>query len=258
MLPRVLPSTTSHKREPLLPTLDVFSRLGLRDLDLNLGHLIEGGVTVETVQRALADGGQRVWIVSGGWCDFYHQPPAIEETFRSVGRQVQIAQQFGVEMLRLFYGRLAREAYGPGPRAVIAANIRRVAETHPDIRFMFENHNGASLRPEICREILEAVDRPNVRMNFDPINFEHAGVNSREALDVLRPLIGHVHLKGIENGETCEFGEGDVDLMPLLESLLAGGYTGSFTVEYEGKFDRTVRLYRSLQRAQAALQALGV
>ena len=38
--------------------------------------------------------------------------------------------------------------------------------------FNFENHDGASLHPEVCREILQRVDRPNIRMNFDPINFE--------------------------------------------------------------------------------------
>ena len=41
--PRVLTSTTSHKAEPLLPTLEVFARLGLRDIDLNLHHILEFG-----------------------------------------------------------------------------------------------------------------------------------------------------------------------------------------------------------------------
>ena len=36
-----LASTTSHKREPLLATLEVFGRLGLRDVDLNLHHVLE-------------------------------------------------------------------------------------------------------------------------------------------------------------------------------------------------------------------------
>jgi hypothetical protein len=37
----VLASTTSHKGEPLLPTLELFSRLDLRDIDLNLHHILE-------------------------------------------------------------------------------------------------------------------------------------------------------------------------------------------------------------------------
>jgi sugar phosphate isomerase/epimerase len=254
--PRILPSTTSHKREPLLPTLEVFSRLGLRDLDLNLGHMVEGGLGVEAVADGLAAGGHTVWIVSGGWCDFYHRSPEIEETFESVDRQVHIARRLGVGALRLFFGRLKREDYSVGSRDTICGNLRRLSDRYPDIVLMFENHDGASLCPDICREILGLVDRPNVRMNFDPVNFERAGVNSLEALRMLRPLIGHVHLKGLDGGEYCEFGVGDVDLTPVLRSLLTHGYAGSFTVEYEGAFDRTLRLYESVRRAKAVLADL--
>src|SRR5206468_5225352 len=89
--PRVLASTTSHKREPLLPTLEVFSKLGLRDIDLNLHHILEGGVTVESIADLAAARDLRIWIVSGGWCDFFHRKPEADETDRSVARQVEIA-----------------------------------------------------------------------------------------------------------------------------------------------------------------------
>jgi sugar phosphate isomerase/epimerase len=255
-VPRILPSTTSHKGEPILPTLEVFSRLGLRDLDLNLGPLIEGGVPVEEVARGLAAGGQTVWVVSGGWCDFYHGAPRIEDTLASVDRQVRIARQLGVGALRLFFGRLKREDYSRESRDIICENLRRLSDRYGDIALMFENHDGASLCPDICRDILGLVDRPNVRMNFDPINFERAGVASMDALHILQPLIGHVHLKGLNGGELCEFGVGDVDLTPVLRSLLSHGYTGSFTVEYEGKGDRTLRLYQSVRRAETVLKDL--
>jgi sugar phosphate isomerase/epimerase len=113
-----------------------------------------------------------------------------------------------------------------------------------------------SLDPQICRDVLTQVDRPNIRMNFDPINFERHGVNSLQALDVVRPLVGHVHLKGLQNSEFCEFGVGDVDLTPHLRTLLTTGYTGSFSVEYEGPFDKTLRLYQSVGRARDVLASL--
>ena len=84
----------------------------------------------------------------------------------------------------------------------------------------------------------------------------HLLVGGAHPLDVVRSAVGrvaHVHLKGLERGEYCEFGEGDVDLGPIVESLVAGGYTGRFAVEYEGRFDGTLRLYRSVQRARALL-----
>ncbi|OLC84166.1 MAG: hypothetical protein AUH72_02610 [Acidobacteria bacterium 13_1_40CM_4_65_8] len=253
---QILPSTTSHKREPLLPTLELFARLGLRDLDLNLNHMIERGVAVDSVRTALADNGQLVWIVSGGWCDFFHVEPEIRDTMASVSRQVAMARAFSVDRMRLFFGRLARDAWSAAALTAIVTNIRRLADQYPDMSFVFENHDGASSRPEICREILERVDRPNARLNFDPINFEHAGIDTLTALGELQPLIAHVHLKGLDDGRFCEFGAGSIDLTPHLSALVAGGYRGGFSVEYEGEFDRTLRLWEGVRRAQSVIDEL--
>jgi sugar phosphate isomerase/epimerase len=254
--PRLLASTTSHKKEPLLPALDVFARLGLRDIDLNLHHLLEDGVAADDVADAIAAHGQQVWVVSGGWCDFFHNPPAIDDTWRSIARQVDIARRLGAGTLRLFFGRLTEAAYGPAALDTIGGNLHRLSDQYQDVTFVFENHDGASLVPAICRAVLERASRPNIRMNFDPINFERAGVACADALATCGPFIAHVHLKGLERGHYCEFGKGDVDLTPVLRSLLAQRYGGQFTVEYEGPFDGTLRLYQSMQRARAIVEAL--
>ena len=256
MTHRVLASTTSHKREPLLATLEVFARLGLTDLDLNLHHFIEGDLTIAAAAAAVAAHGQRVWVASGGWCDFFHEAPQVDRTFESVARQVEIARGLGARTLRLFFGRLPRASYGQAAEHVIADNLRRLSDRYQDTMFVFENHDGASLVPEICRDVLERVDRSNIRMNFDPINFARAGVDAAAALAVVRPFVAHVHLKGLERGEFCEFGAGDVDLTPILSELVRQGYRGDFTVEYEGPFDGTLRLYQSVVRARTAAASL--
>ena len=180
-------------------------------------------------------------------------PPQIDETFRSVARQVSIAERLGVSLIRLFFGRLPFEAYTADARDRAARNLQDLSARHPEIFFVLENHDGASRRPEVCREILDRTDRPNVRMNFDPINFDRIGVKSVDAVRTLAPVIGHLHLKGLENGEFCEFGVGDVDLTPVFEVLVDHAFAGSFSVEYEGHFDKTVRLYESMKRARAAI-----
>ena len=253
---QILPSTTSHKSEALIPTLEVFARLGLTDLDLNLNHLIERGTAAAEVRAALAANGQRVFIASGGWCDFFDEPPQIQTTFDSVDRQVGLTREFGVDRLRLFYGRLPYAHYSPSHRAGAVENIRRIGTTYPDITFVFENHDGASSSPEVCGSILEEVHLPNVRHTFDAINFEHRGVRTMHGLRRLQPLIGHVHLKGYDGEHFCEFGEGTVDLTPMLTTLVGGGYRGAFTVEYEGPGDRTLRLYTSVQRARSVIGRL--
>jgi sugar phosphate isomerase/epimerase len=254
---RVLASTTSHKREPLMPTLEVFGRLGLQDVDLNLHHILEEGESVSAVAEAVTAHGLRLGVLSGGWCDFYARAPEIEKTFISVAAQVSIADALGVGCVRLFFGRLPFNDYSPDARDVICANLSRLSEAHPQVTFVFENHDGASLHPEVCADVLARVARPNIRMNFDPINFAKAGVDPTAALTLLRSFVGHVHLKGLDRGEYCEFGEGDVDLEPVVRSLLDGGYGGRFTVEYEGRSDNTLRLYRSVQRARRRLESSG-
>jgi sugar phosphate isomerase/epimerase len=256
MMPRLLVSTTSHKAEPLLTALEVFARLDLRDVDLNLHHVIELNLDVEAIRRVVEAFGLRVWALSGGWCDFFHGPPRIDDTFRSVERQVAAARQFGVDLLRLFFGRLPLADYSATRLDQVCGNLRELSDRYPDVRFVFENHDGVSLDPAICRDVLARVGRPNIRMNFDPINFERHGVDSRRALDVVRPFVAHVHLKGLQHSEFCEFGVGDVDLTPVLRTLLASGYTGSFSVEYEGPFDKTLRLYQSVERARSVLASL--
>ena len=120
-----------------------------------------------------------------------------------------------------------------------------------------ENHGrGASGRVETCAEILAAVDRPNVRMNFDPINAEHAGSPALEALEAVRPFVAHVHLKGLAGpNEYREFGAGIVDLGPVINSLLSSGYQGRFTVEYQGPHDKTLRLWLGYQAATKLIRA---
>ena len=161
------------------PTLEVFSRLDLRDIDLNLHHILEEGVAVESVADLAAARGLRVWVVSGGWCDFFQGAP---QATRPIGRwraRSTSPTSLGAAQLRLFFGRLKYEDYSPRALETVVPRTCGACPTGtPTCRFIFENHDGASLHPEVCRDILERVDRPNIRMNFDPINFERAGVNS--------------------------------------------------------------------------------
>jgi len=256
MTRRVLASTTSHKRESLTRTLEVFARLGLCDVDLNLHHLLEGGVPIDGVSAAILAGRQHVPVVSGGWCDFFCAQPDVETSFRSVARQIAMADRLRAKTVRLFFGRLPTEDYGPAARDAIAGNLRRLSIAFPEIRFVFENHDGASLVPEICREILARVDRSNIRLNFDPINFEHAGVRAMDALRILQPFVAHVHLKGLAGGAVSAFGTGEVDLTPVLRQLLGNGYPGDFTVEYEGPGDGTIQMFDSVCRARDVIAAL--
>ena len=170
--------------------------LDLRDVDLNLHHVIELNLDVEAIRRVVEASGLRVWALSGGWCDSLSRPPRIDDTFRSAERQVAAARQFGVDLC----GCSSEGCRSPIIRLPVwtrvCGNLRELSDRYPDVRFVFENHDGVSLDPAICRDVLDRVGRPNIRMNFDPINFERHGVDSRRALDVVCRS-SPTHLKGL-------------------------------------------------------------
>ena len=72
---------------------------------------------------------------------------------------------------------------------------------------------------------------------------------------MVHALVGHVHLKGLDHGEFCEFGVGDVDLHAGAAGARSLRYRGGFSVEYEGPHDGTLRLFQSVKRARAAVQS---
>jgi sugar phosphate isomerase/epimerase len=243
---RVLASTTSHKREPLLPTLEIFAKLGLRDIDLNLHHLLELNTSVRDVVPASR--ANRIHA-SGRWCDFFHAARWL--AIRSLVALRSVCGELGVSQLRLFFGRLSLDAYTPAMRATASTNLTRLADAHPAMLFVFENHDGASLNPQVCAEILSSVDRPNIRMNFDPINFERHGVDSNLALEAVLHSVAHV-ARRTRGRRILRVRRRRRQAVPMLRTLSRYGFDGAFSVEHEGRHDGTLRLYQSVERARAA------
>lgn len=99
---------------------------------------------------------------------------------------------------------------------------------------------------------LDAVDRPNLFVNFDPANMILYGCGEPiEAVRLLGNRVRSVHAKdarwsdkpGETWGEEVPLGEGDVDFAELLKALAESGYDGPLTIEREipGEPERQLR-----------------
>ncbi len=86
----------------------------------------------------------------------------------------------------------------------------------------------------VLRALLDTLDTPAIRVNFDPANLLMSGFDLDEALDALSPYIVHTHAKdGIRGGREMPLGEGDVPWAHYLNRLHAAGYDGPFIIERE-------------------------
>ena len=108
--------------------------------------------------------------------------------------------------------------------------IKVCLETHPDMA-----HNG-----DIALETMNAVDHPNICVNFDTGNVYYYNHNVTAVTEVQRILshVGAVHLKDTNGGyRTWHFptlGAGVVDFKAVFQTLNDAGFYGPFTMELEG------------------------
>jgi sugar phosphate isomerase/epimerase len=245
MMKNLCVSMVSFKNENPVDVLEVFERLGFNNIELHQHYFIEKNIDPLHVCKYLEERNLNIKAMSGGWCDFFSSSPYIEETFESVSRQVKITNYFSCNKLRLFFGRLDVKYRSAQVLEKIVSNLKRLSDRFQDTLFVFENHNGLSLIPEFNAEVFDKVNRPNIRMTFDPVNFQKHGINPEAALKMLYPNIAHVHLKGLKNNNICGYGEGDFTPDFVVNFLRGLKYTGLFSLEYEGTRNAIIGLLRS-------------
>ena len=99
-----------------------------------------------------------------------------------------------------------------------------------------EPHVGAVIdTPEKILQLLELVDSPYLKVNFDISHFDIRGLTIQDTVAALAPHTAHTHVKDqrgrVPNYEFLIPGEGDFDYLSYLKAMQAHGYDGFITVE---------------------------
>lgn len=118
----------------------------------------------------------------------------------------------------------------PADHAALAEGLRRLLrETGP---YRVELHLETALAPAEFRALLEAIDHPLVRANYDIGNSASLGLRPAEELAAIGPWLGSVHVKDRRlHGGTVALGTGDADFDAVFASLARIGYRGPFILQ---------------------------
>ena len=89
--------------------------------------------------------------------------------------------------------------------------------------------------PEKILQLLELVDSPFLKVNFDISHFDIIGLTIEDTVAALASHTAHTHVKDqrgrVPNYEFLIPGEGDFDYVSYLKAMQAHGYKGFITVE---------------------------
>lgn len=190
---------------------------------------------------------------------------------------VDMALHYGSQRVRVFSGDVKPDMTFEQGRAWIIDGLSAAAayaHSHGVI-LALENHGKLAGRSDQVRSVIEAVNSPGLRANFDTGNFVLVMQNPSEAALELAPLTGYVHLKDFRQLRTDEpvahsygaldgsrfqgtvIGQGDVDLPTVLTRLRAGGYDDWLAIEYEGHGDPLHDVPASVAASLVIIAALG-
>lgn len=99
-----------------------------------------------------------------------------------------------------------------------------------------EPHIGAIIdTPAKVLELLEIIDSPYLKVNFDISHFDIVGMSTEETVSALAPVSVHTHVKD-QRGISPDFeflipGEGEFDYVEYLKAMQQHGYDGFITAE---------------------------
>ena len=202
------------------------SEIGLTNVEIGVPSV----ESVDEVQSNLNAHGLTATSLLGR-CDI--QSETVVSDFQST---LEIADKMGVKIIfaSVHAGDTDKNAVYDRLRAIgenaALSGIKVCLETHPDLI-----HNG-----DIALETMQAVNHPNICVNFDTGNvyYYNHNVTAVGEVEKVIPHVGAVHLKDTNGGyRTWHFpalGEGVVDFKAVFQTLNAAGFYGPFTMDLEG------------------------
>ncbi len=150
---------------------------------------------------------------------------------------IDFARELGAPGIATHIGFVPENNTDPEYQAVLEL-VRRIADHAQPMTFALET--GQETAPALL-EFLEAANRPNLGINFDPANMILYGTGEPlEALSILAPRLLSVHAKdgtwptaaGALGSETV-LGQGAVNIPAFLATLRATGYRKPVFIERE-------------------------
>jgi len=129
-----------------------------------------------------------------------------------------------------------------GFRQKLLNSLRHAADYADDhgVRIALEIHEGPTRNGQLAAKFLDALNHPNVGINYDTGNvyYYNEGIEPGEDVKHIADRVIHAHLKDTSGGkgewQFCALGEGRVQFPSVIGTLQSAGFRGPYSLEVEG------------------------
>jgi hydroxypyruvate isomerase len=227
---------------PFLDRFDAAAAAGFKAVEC----LTPYEAPAEAVAERLERGGLKLVLFNMGVGDWgagdrglSANPDRVEEFKASLTQALHYARVTGCKQLHIMAGKIPEGADRAAWTQTFVSNAQLAADTvaGDGIDVMFEPINTKVDIPgyfydntKTALELIDAVDRPNVKLQYDIYHMQIMEGDLARTIERLLPRIGHVQLA--DNPGRNEPGTGEISYPWLLSRLDALGYTGWVGCEY--------------------------
>ena len=167
----------------------------------------------------------------------FHDPVKYRDCIEAAKTDILIAERMGFPYVR-FFGNSIKD----GKDACIA----RVSSSFAELADFAEAHGVTALLEvhgdfNTIENLTPVVDALRGKKGFGIIwDIAHSdivyGENWQPFYELIRPFIKHVHIKDHKDGALTLPGEGTIPIVPIVKRLIADGYDGCLSLEWEKKW----------------------
>ncbi len=205
------------------------------------------------VRALFAKHGMRLSAVSAG-NDFLQPDDAgLQHQVQRLERVARLARLAGTDLLRIDGGWDKPSVPKERHFDLMVQGLRAAKPfiEREGFALALDNHGMVTNDADLQVRIFEAVGSRSIGANVDTMNYRWAGHDLATVgryYHVIAPHARHVHFKdgsgSRQNYRGAALGEGEIDLELAVRELRAAGYSGPWTVEYEGPRDQAEDGYR--------------
>ena len=254
-------------REMDIPAyFEAAARLGFRYVEMNLTDMAGTKHLPNHPTRAQLDAmadaeraaGVKVVCFCGGSDFTQADDEAVRADIELMREYVDLAADYGVEIVRVFAGWTEFADLRSDSPHRCAAALAEIGARAQDkgVLIGLENHGGPAGTAAQVLRLLTLADCPAVVSVFDGGNFAIHEEDPLAAYEVLRDRVGYTHWKDVRTVDGkldyCALGDGITDWTPLVAALLAHGYDGYWTMEYEETHDVEAGMQKCIDVVTAA------
>ncbi|MDF2684936.1 MAG: hypothetical protein K0S55_117 [Clostridia bacterium] len=262
----------NNTKANIFQVIDKAKELGFSSIEFTSVYAPEGKDLIEQakdIKAYCADKGLYISSYTIG-ADLLNDPKGNVENLK---KELKIAEALNVKMMRhdVCWGFPASKKSGRSfddALPIVAPAAREVTEYARElgIKTMFENHGFFCQDSDRCEKLLNAVNSDNFGLLLDMGNFLCVDEDPAKAVGKLLPYILHAHTKDffvrdglLPNPGAGWFtsrggnylrgtivGQGNVPISKCVGMIKNSGYTGNFSIEFEGIEDNIFALTTGL------------